>query len=137
MHHPQKATSVRASWGNERYRAPIHQSDVFAHTCNESGRTLNLPAMPNLYDTLIAMLREHWKNHDNAYPQRIELSASDMQALHAERQLVNDSMNFKLLEGWKNSFHGTPLLLAEVSCMVDVNGQRIPVTLAAPVLVEK
>lgn len=87
--------------------------------------------MPNLYDTLIAILREHWKTHNNAYPQRIELSASDMQVLQAERVLVNENMNFKLNPGWEDSFHGTPVQLADVSCVIDLHGERIPVMLAA------
>ncbi|WP_284338067.1 hypothetical protein [Comamonas sp. NoAH] len=88
--------------------------------------------MPNLYEALIGLLREHWKSHNNAYPQRIELSANDFQALMAERKLVNDTMNFKLTPGWEQSFHGAVVQQADVSCMVDVNGQRIPVTLGSP-----
>lgn len=90
--------------------------------------------MPNLYDALIAIVREHWKNHSNAYPQRIELSAADMKTLMDERKLVNESMNFKLTTGWEQSFHGTPVQVADVSCVVDVNGNRIPVTLVPPAL---
>ena len=93
-----------------------------------------LVAMPNLYEALIAMVRDHWKTHDNAYPQRIELSASDMQALLDERKLVNETMNFQLQPGWEQTFHGTPVQLADVSCMVDVNGQRLPVMLAGGTL---
>lgn len=84
--------------------------------------------MPNLYDTLIAILREHWKTHDNAYPQRIELSQTDLQALLAERKLVNESMNFKLSVNWEQSFHGVPVQAANVSAVVDINGQYIPVS---------
>lgn len=87
--------------------------------------------MPNLYDTLIGILRDHWKTHNKAYPQRIELSAHDMQVLLDERQLVNDSMNFKLNPGWETHFHGTPVHAADVTCVVDVNGVRIPVIVGA------
>lgn len=88
--------------------------------------------MPNLYDALTTLLRDHWKQHDRAYPQCIELSANDLQSLNAQRQLVNDTMNFKLTPGWEESFHGTPLRLAAVSCLVDTHGQRIPVVLLEP-----
>ena len=88
---------------------------------------LKISAMPNLYDTLIAILREHWKTHNNAYPQRIELSASDMQVLSDERALVNETMNFKLTDGWEASFHGTPVQLGDVSCVIDLHGAFIPV----------
>lgn len=83
--------------------------------------------MPNLYDTLIAILREHWKTHNYAYPQRIELSASDMQVLSDERALVNETMNFKLTDGWEASFHGTPVQLGDASCVIDLHGVCIPV----------
>lgn len=85
--------------------------------------------MPNLYDALIAILRDHWKTHNNAYPQRIELSTHDMQVLLAERQLVNDSMNFKLTPGWETHFHGIPVQAADVSCVVDIHGTHLPVVL--------
>lgn len=78
------------------------------------------------------MLRDHWSLHQNAYPQRIELSPGDMQTLNTLRQLVNDSMNFRLKEGWEHSFHGVAVQLGETSCMVDVNGQRMPVSLGTP-----
>lgn len=86
-----------------------------------------LGAMPNLYEALIAILREHWKNHDNAYPQRIELSSCDMQNLMDARKLVIETMNFTQAPGWEQSFHGVPLQQADVTCVVDMNGQRIPV----------
>lgn len=83
--------------------------------------------MPNLYDTLIALLKDHWKAHNNAYPQRIELSAHDMQVLMDDRLLVNENMNFKLTPGWEAEFHGTPVQVADTSSVIDVNGERIPV----------
>ncbi|MGE8397955.1 MAG: hypothetical protein ACN6NT_10165 [Comamonas sp.] len=92
--------------------------------------------MPNLYDTLIEILRDHWKTHNNAYPQRIELSAHDMQVLSDERLLVNSSMNFKLPSGWETHFHGTPVQVADVSSVIDVNGERIPVIIGAKPMAE-
>ena len=102
-----------------------------------AGKASKLLAMPNLYEALIAMVRDHWKSHDNAYPQRIELNASDMQALLDERQLVNESMNFPLQPGWEHIFLGTPVQRADVSCVVDVNGQRLPITLPSSEVAEK
>lgn len=86
--------------------------------------------MPHLYESLLALLREHWKTHNHAYPQRFELTATDLQSLLQERQLVNETMNFKLVPGWEGFFHGTPVQAADTSCMVDVNGQRIPLSMA-------
>ena len=90
-----------------------------------------LGAMPNLYEALIAILREHWKNHDNAYPQRIELSSCDRQNLMDARKLVIETMNFTQNPGWEQSFHGVPVQQADVTCVIDINGQRIPVVQGA------
>ena len=86
--------------------------------------------MPNLYESLLALLREHWKTHSNAYPQRFELTESDLQALLQERQLVNETMNFKLVPGWESYFHGAPVQTGPISCMVDIHGEHIPLTMA-------
>ena len=85
--------------------------------------------MSNIYESLAKLVREHWKDHQNAYPQRIELSAGDLQALNADRKLVNETMNFDLLPDWELSFLGIPVQQADVSSLIDVNGQVIPVTL--------
>ena len=93
------------------------------------GKVSKLAAMPNIYEALVKLMREHWKNHQNAYPQRIELSARDLQSLNAERKLVNETMNFDFLPDWEQNFHGIPVQQADVSSLVDVNGQYIPVNL--------
>ena len=87
--------------------------------------------MSNIYESLTRLVREHWKNHQNAYPQCIELSAGDLQALNADRKLVNETMNFDLLPDWEQSFLGIPVQQAAISSMIDVNGQAIPVTLSS------
>ena len=85
--------------------------------------------MPDLYEVLTAIMRDHWKRHNNAYPQRIELSASDMQLLLDERVLVNQTMNYSPQPGWQDSFLGVPLQQADVSCVVDVAGERLPIAM--------
>lgn len=86
--------------------------------------------MPNLYDSLVETLRAHWKAHDNAYPACIELTAADLQALNAERKLINDTMNFKQTDGWEHVFHGTKLQVGAANCVVLASGERVPVALA-------
>ncbi|MBB2777255.1 UNVERIFIED_ORG: hypothetical protein HNP28_002578 [Comamonas terrigena] len=89
--------------------------------------------MPNLYDSLVEALRAHWKAHDNAYPSCIELTAADLQALNAERKLINDTMNFKQAYGWEDVFHGAKLQVGATSCLVLASGERVPVALAGAV----
>ena len=102
-----------------------------------SAKVPKLAAMSNIYESLAKLVREHWKNHSNAYPQRIELSAADWQALNADRKLVNETMNFDLLPDWEHSFLGVPVKQADVSNLFDVNGQAIPVMVMEAVDAEK
>ena len=89
--------------------------------------------MPNLYDSLVEALRVHWKAHDNAYPSCIELTAADLQALNAERKLINDTMNFKQAAGWEDVFHGAPLQVGAANGLVLASGERVPLALAGAV----
>lgn len=114
-------------FGSQRLLKSLALPHAKRYSSQRLNKTSKLGAMPNLYDTLISILRDHWKTHNNAYPQRIELSAYDMKGLLDDRQLVNDSMNFKPNPGWETHFLGTPVQAADVSCVIDVNGERIPV----------
>ena len=82
--------------------------------------------MPDLYDVLLAALRAHWQAHDNVYPQCFELTALDLQQFNAQRQLVNETMNFRQAEGWQREFHGVPLRQADSNNTVSVSGERTP-----------
>ena len=86
--------------------------------------------MPNLYDAITQMMREYWKVHDKAYPQAIELTPEDLKTLLQERKLVNESMNFKLIEGWDKELLGVPLREGQINCLVTGDGQRQPVQLS-------
>lgn len=89
--------------------------------------------MPNLYDSLVEALRAHWKAHDNAYPSCIELTAADLQALNAERQLIHGTTNFEQTEGWEDVFHGAKLQVGATNCLVLASGERVPVALTGAV----
>lgn len=83
--------------------------------------------MANIYDSMVSLLREHWKAHSNAYPQRFELSANSFKALNEGRELVITNMNYKLRPGWESDFQGVPVVVAEGgNCMVDKDGVRVP-----------
>ena len=83
--------------------------------------------MPSLYDSMTSALREHWKAHDNAYPQRFELTASALDALVAHRTLVNKTMNFSLNSEFGKEFLGVPVVVSDAgNVMVAVDGTRVP-----------
>lgn len=86
--------------------------------------------MPNIYDAMVAALRDHWKTHDNAYPQRFELSQDAFNTLNETRKTVITTMNYTLRPGWENDFQGVSVVVADGgSCMVDKDGNRVPLAL--------
>ncbi|WP_042412942.1 hypothetical protein [Comamonas aquatica] len=87
--------------------------------------------MPNLCDAPVEAWRAHWKAHGSAFPSCIELTAADLQALNAERQLTHGTTNFKQADGWEDVFHGAKLQVGSTSCMVLASGE--PVVLAGAV----
>ena len=109
-----------------RWMSAVGQS---CHTCAVTAPWPKLGFMANLYDSLVAALRAHWTAHGNTYPQHIELTAGDLQALNEERKLINDTMNFRQMPGWEQVFHGAQLQVGEVNCLVLASGERLPVSL--------
>lgn len=86
--------------------------------------------MANIYDAMVAALRDHWKAHDNAYPQRFELAQGAFNALNETRKTVITTMNFTFRPGWENDFLGVPVAVSGAgSCMVDKDGNRVPLAL--------
>lgn len=86
--------------------------------------------MTNIYDAMVAALREHWKAHDNAYPQRFELSQDAFSTLNETRKTVITTMNYTLRPGWENGFQGVPVAVGDGgNCMVDKDGNRLPLAL--------
>lgn len=86
--------------------------------------------MTNIYDAMVAALRDHWKAHDNAYPQRFELTQDAFNALNETRKTVIATMNFTFRPGWENDFLGVPVAVSGAgSCMVDKDGNQVPLAL--------
>lgn len=83
--------------------------------------------MANIYDSMVGVLREHWKANDNAYPQRFELSQVTLDALVAARKIVNETMKFSRASGWEREFLGVPVVLStEGGAMIAKDGARVP-----------
>lgn len=88
--------------------------------------------MADTYENIITAIHEHWKAHDNAYPQAIELTDATWHEVNALRKLINDSMAFSLKPGWEKVLHGVPLESgASVDAVRDIDGQHLP--LPAPI----
>lgn len=72
-------------------------------------------------------LREHWKTHNNAYPQRFELTASAHAALVENRELVVKSMNYSNRSALGEDFLGVPIVVSDAgNVMVAVDGSVVP-----------
>lgn len=76
----------------------------------------------NLYDTMIAAIREHWKAHDNHMPQHFQLTEIAHRALNETRALVNQTMNFRQAPGWENEFQGVKIVRGDSNQMVSKDG---------------
>lgn len=85
--------------------------------------------MPNIYDSMISALRDHWKANANAYPQRFELTQATLDGLVSDRRLVNETMNFPLNQkaSYEQEFLGVPIeVSADGNVLVALNGERVP-----------
>lgn len=88
--------------------------------------------MVNIYDLMLQALRGHWGAHGNAYPQRFELQAASLESLNALRLTVIQTMNYKELPGWRETFMGVAIApSADVDCMVNAAGERVPLVPAS------
>ena len=84
-------------------------------------------AMSDMYEQIITAIHDHWKAHDNRYPQAIELTDAAWRDLNAVRRLVNESMAFTLKPGWEQSLHGVHIVRsADTNTVLDMDGQRLP-----------
>lgn len=83
--------------------------------------------MSDTYEQIITAIHAHWKAHDNAYPQAIQLTDTAWRELNAVRRLVNDSMAFTLQPGWEQSLHGVRIERSpDTNAVLAVDGQRLP-----------
>lgn len=81
----------------------------------------------NLYESMLAALRGHWKANDNAYPQCFELTKESLEALNASRTLVKKSIGLKPLVGDDfNNFHGVKLAIGDSNALIAKDGTRVP-----------
>ena len=83
--------------------------------------------MANLYESMTGALREHWKTHNNTYPQRFELTASAHAALVENRELVVTTMNYSNRSALGEDFLGVPIVVSDAgNVMVAVDGSVVP-----------
>lgn len=75
-------------------------------------------------------LREHWKTHNNAYPQRFELTASAHASLVETRELVVTTMNYSNRSALGEDFLGVPIVVSDAgNVMVAADGTRVSLSI--------
>lgn len=81
--------------------------------------------MANIYDAMVAALREHWDAHAGASPRRFELTQEAFNALTEARQAVMSVGSYCPPPGWEAVFHGIPVSVVEsADCqVVDKDGR--------------
>ncbi|WP_370678451.1 hypothetical protein [Comamonas sp. GB3 AK4-5] len=83
--------------------------------------------MASIYETMTKALQDHWKAHNNAYPQRFELDAQTNKKLVDDRRLIINTMNFQFAPGWESEFQGCKIALVDDgNFLVDKDGNRVP-----------
>ena len=83
--------------------------------------------MSDLYEQMTTAIQNHWKAHNNAYPQSIELTDASWNELISMRKLVQASMAFSLQPGWDQHLLGVPVHRgADHNEVVCADGQRLP-----------
>ncbi|WP_286999687.1 MULTISPECIES: hypothetical protein [Comamonas] len=86
--------------------------------------------MSSLYESMTGALREHWKAHNNAYPQRFELTASAHAALVENRELVVTTMNYSNRSALGEDFLGVPIVVSDAgNVMVAADGARVSLSI--------
>lgn len=82
--------------------------------------------MANLYDSMTQALRTHWKENDNAYPQKYVLTEASLKTLNDLRTLVNSTMGNKERPGWQTEFLGVKIETGDSDHMVSADGSPVP-----------
>jgi hypothetical protein len=86
--------------------------------------------MSSLYESMTGALREHWKTHNNAYPQRFELTASAHADLVENRELVVTTMNYSNRSALGEDFLGVPIVVSDAgNVMVAADGTRVSLSI--------
>ena len=68
----------------------------------------NNTGMPNIYESLVRVIADHWKAHDNKYPQKIILTPAQFDSLGEYRRTGRLALNDdKAADG--TNFLGVPL----------------------------
>lgn len=84
--------------------------------------------MSNIYDSLTRAIADHWKAHENRYPQKVILPPAQLEALIALRQTGLRGLGGKALAD-ETTFLGVPLEQdpATAGVLIAHDGSEIPI----------
>ena len=88
--------------------------------------------MSNIYELAVAAIRDHWKKHDNQYPQKLVMSTAQHQSLMGQRKLGQIGIGTSN-ELPTDNFMGTPIEIDDSvpASVVAVDGTVSPLIAAS------
>ncbi|MGF6211819.1 hypothetical protein ABIE32_001685 [Comamonas sp. 4034] len=75
---------------------------------------------------MVSAIRAHWAQHDNAYPQCIELDPVSMKEFVETREVVRKGLAGRELPEGQQELLGVKLVVGESNALVAKDGTRVP-----------
>ncbi len=82
-----------------------------------------------LYDTMVSAIRAHWSQHDNAYPQCIELDAASLKDFIETRKVVRKGLGSPPSTEAVPTLLGVKLVPGDTNALIAKDGTRVPLGL--------
>lgn len=84
--------------------------------------------MPKIYDALVDAIAQHWKAHDNKYPQKIVLTQAQLDDLVEQRRTGRIALNIDT-EVERETFLGVRLEVdsAGPTMLIAIDGAQVPI----------
>lgn len=77
---------------------------------------------------MVSAIRAHWAQHDNAYPQCIELDPVSMKEFVETREVVRKGLAAKALPEGQQELLGVKLVVGESNALIGKDGTRVQIT---------
>lgn len=82
----------------------------------------------SLFNTLVNAIRAHWSEHNNAYPQCIELDAASLKDFIETRNIVRKGLGSPPSTEALPTLLGVKLVLGDSNALISKDGTRVPLS---------
>lgn len=83
----------------------------------------------SLFNTMVNAIRAHWSEHNNSYPQCIELDAASLKDFIETRKVVRKGLGSPPSTEAVPTLLGVKLVLGDSNALVAKDGARVPLVL--------